>query len=66
MCQAWGILPSEFESLSLADRRFLVAHWNETQDRRDDGEGGGGAGGVGAGGAGGPGTGLGPGGSPHH
>ena len=61
MCQAWGILPSEFESLSLADRRFLVAHWNELQNRRDDGDGGGGVAGNS-----GPGTGLGPGGPPHH
>ena len=60
MCQTWGVLPSEFEELSLADRRFMVAHWNETQDRRDDGGDGGAAG------AGGPGTGLGPGSSPHH
>jgi len=60
MCQAWGVLPSEFESLSLADRRFMVAHWNELQNRRDDGDGGG----PGAGGAGGPGASLG--GSPHH
>jgi hypothetical protein len=60
MCQVWGVLPSEFEELSLADRRFLVAHWNELQDRRDDG------GGPASAGPGGPGTGLGPGGSPHH
>ena len=59
MCQAWGILPSEFEELSLADRRFLVAHWNETQDRRDGG-------GEGVAGNGGPGTGLGPGSPSHH
>ena len=59
MCQAWGILPSEFEELSLADRRFMVAHWNETQDRRDDG-----GGSVAGGGD--PGTGLGPESSPHH